>query len=119
VAAAAAESWGASRVVAERNQGGDMVESVLRAADAGLPVALVSATRGKAARAEPVALRFEGGKARLAGRFPELEDELAGLTAAHRSGTSMGAHSPDRADAMVWAMTELMRPVARPAVRLL
>ncbi len=77
--AAAAEAWGADRVVAEKNQGGDMVASVLRSADVALPVRLVSASRGKAARAEPVAARFEAGAAFFAGRFPELEDELAGL----------------------------------------
>jgi phage terminase large subunit-like protein len=102
--AVAAEAWEAQRIVAEKNQGGDMVESVLRAVESGLPVKLVCATRGKAARAEPVALRFETGKARLAGRFPQLEDELAGLTCAGFEGP--GA-SPDRADAMVWAMSEL------------
>jgi hypothetical protein len=56
-----------------------------------------------AARAEPIALRFETGRARLAGRFPELEDQLCALT---WSGYQ-GAGSPDRANAMVWAMTEL------------
>jgi phage terminase large subunit-like protein len=76
----AAEEWQADRVVAEKNQGGDMVESVLVSVDSGLPVRLVSASRGKVARAEPVAARFEKGKAKLAGRFPELEDEMAGLT---------------------------------------
>ncbi|MEA3041601.1 MAG: hypothetical protein QOC65_1090 [Sphingomonadales bacterium] len=111
--ATAAEQFGASRVVAERNQGGDMVESVLRAADSGLPVKLVSATASKAARAEPVAFRFETGKAKLAGRFPELEDQLCAMTYAGYQG----AGSPDRADAMVWAMTELFRP-ERPMPRI-
>jgi phage terminase large subunit-like protein len=93
-----------------------MVEAVLRGADAGLPVTLVHAADGKAARAEPVAIRFENGKAKLAGAFPALEDELAGFTAAGWRG--QGA-SPDRADAMIWAMTELVvtpRP-AEPRVR--
>jgi predicted phage terminase large subunit-like protein len=105
--ARAAEAWEADRVVAEKNQGGDMVESVLRGVEPGLPVRLVSASRGKAARAEPVAAWFEGGKARLAGRFPALEDEMAGLTAG--GGYEGPRASPDRADAMVWAMTELAR----------
>jgi phage terminase large subunit-like protein len=113
--AAAAEAWGADRVVAEKNQGGDMVASVLRAVDAALPVRLVSASRGKAARAEPVAARFEAGAASFAGRFPELEDELAGLV---MGGAYEGpGRSPDRADAMVWAMTELMRAPRAPSVR--
>ncbi len=115
--ARAAETWGADRVIAEKNQGGDMVASVLRSADSGLPVTLVSASRGKAARAEPVATRFENGGAKLAGRFPELEDEMAGLTAG--GGYEGPGRSPDRADAMVWAMTELMRPRPAPKVRAL
>jgi phage terminase large subunit-like protein len=111
--AGAAGAWDAQRVVAERNQGGDMVESVLRGVDAYLPVRLVSATSGKAARAEPIALRFETGRARLAGRFPELEDELCGITYAGYQGPT---RSPDRADAMVWAMTELFERRAEPRV---
>jgi phage terminase large subunit-like protein len=112
----AATFYGATKVVAEKNQGGDMIASVLRAVDAGLPVRLVQATRSKAARAEPIALRFETGQARLAGRFPELEDQLCALT---WSGYK-GAGSPDRADAMVWAMTELFeKPRAEPRIRLL
>jgi phage terminase large subunit-like protein len=113
--AAAAQAWDAQLVVAEKNQGGDMVESVLRAADLGLPVRLVSATRGKAARAEPVALHFETGRAKLAGHFAELEDQMCGLTYAGYEGPG---GSPDRADAMVWAMTELFaRAPAEPRVR--
>jgi phage terminase large subunit-like protein len=112
--AAAAEAWDAQKVVAEKNQGGDMVESVLRGVEANLPVKLVSATKGKAARAEPVALRFETGEAKLAGAFPELEDELCGITYAGYQGPSS---SPDRADAMIWAMTELLEKRAEPRIR--
>ncbi|MGZ8287304.1 MAG: DNA-packaging protein [Allosphingosinicella sp.] len=112
--AAGAEAWGAQKVVAEKNQGGDMVESVLRAADSRLPVKLVHARGSKAARAEPVALRFETGRAKLAGAFPELEDELCGLTYAGFEGAS---DSPDRADAMVWAMSELFETRAPPRIR--
>jgi phage terminase large subunit-like protein len=113
--AAAAEAWDAQKVVAEKNQGGDMVESVLRAAGFGLPVKLVSATKGKAARAEPVALHFEAGRAKLAGNFPELEDQMCGLTYGGYEGPG---RSPDRADAMVWAMSELFSPPrAEPRVR--
>lgn len=111
----------ADRVVAERNQGGRMVEAVLHAADANLPLKLVNATEGKAARAEPVALLFEANKVRLAGRFPELEAELLALRAG--GGYEPGpraAPSPDRADAMVWALTELMlTPRAEPRVLLI
>jgi phage terminase large subunit-like protein len=115
--AAAAEAWDAQMVIAEQNQGGDMVASVLRAADCTLPVRLVSATRSKAARAEPVALRFETGRAKLAGRFPELEDELCAMT--YAGFDKKAGSSPDRADAMVWAMSALLARRAEPGIRAL
>jgi phage terminase large subunit-like protein len=117
--AAAAEAWQADRVVAEGNQGGAMVETVLRGAAVNLPVKIVHASHGKSARAEPVAALFEGGRAKFAGAFPELEDELAGLTAG--GGYEGPGRSPDRADAMVWAMTELMlgKRRAEPRITLL
>jgi phage terminase large subunit-like protein len=114
--AGAAELHGADRVVAEANQGGAMVESVLRAADCRLPVKLVHASRGKSARAEPVALLFENGRAKFAGAFRELEDELAGMTIG--GGYEGPGRSPDRADAMVWALTELMLTKARAEPRI-
>jgi phage terminase large subunit-like protein len=103
--AAAAVRWDTGLVVAEANNGGAMVESVLKAADLGLRVRLVHASRGKCARAEPIALKFETGKAFLAGEFPELEAELGGMVAG--GGYEGPGRSPDRADAMVWAMTVL------------
>ena len=103
--AAAVAGWDADIVVAEANNGGAMVASVLKAAEVGVRVKLVHASKGKAARAEPLALRFESGRAFLAGSFPELEDELSGLTAG--GGYEGPTRSPDRADAMVWALTEL------------
>lgn len=115
--AAAAEAWGADRVVAEKNNGGEMVASVLRAADELLPLRLVHAAEAKGRRAEPVATLFERGKAKLGGVFPELEDELAGMS---ETGAYEGpGRSPDRADAMVHALAELMlsRPRAEPRVR--
>jgi len=105
-AGAAAEAWGAQRLAAERNNGGNMIGSVLRAAKVELPVRLVWADEGKVARAGPVAALFESGRARFAGRFPELEDQLCALT--WDGGYHGPGPSPDRADAMVWAMTELM-----------
>lgn len=102
----AARAWSADRVVAEANQGGEMVGAVLRAAEASLPLRLVHASRGKAARAEPVAALYESGRVRHAGMFPRLEDELCGLMP---GGEYQGpGRSPDRADACVWALTELM-----------
>jgi phage terminase large subunit-like protein len=112
--AAASEAWGADLVVAEANNGGDMVEQVLKGADSALPVRRVNASRGKSARAEPVALRFEKGEARFAGAFPGLEDELAGLVGG--GGYQGPGRSPDRADAMVWAMTELLKPRREPRI---
>ncbi|MBO9726917.1 MAG: DNA-packaging protein [Novosphingobium sp.] len=104
--AGAAEAWQADRVVAEANQGGAMVGSVLRAAQLSLPLRLVHASRGKVARAEPVAALYEAGRVRHAGLFPALEDEMCGLIA---GGSYQGpGRSPDRADALVWALTELM-----------
>lgn len=104
--AACAARHRADRVVAEKNQGGAMVASVLRAADAGLPLTLVHASRGKSARAEPVALLYEAGKAWHVDAWPALEDELCGLQAG--GGYEGPGRSPDRADALVWAMSALM-----------
>ena len=104
--AATALAWKADRVVAEANQGGEMVASVLRAADCQMPLKLVHASRGKSARAEPVAALYETGKVKHVGQFAQLEDQLCGLMA---GGTYEGpGRSPDRADALVWALTELM-----------
>ena len=87
-----------------------------------LPIALVSATRGKVRRAEPVAGLFEAGRARLAGRFPELEDQLGGMVAGGdwEGPQTDGRRSPDRADAMVWALWALLiAGRAEPRVRAL
>jgi phage terminase large subunit-like protein len=117
--AAAALAWNADRVVAEANNGGDMVISTLRAADVAMPAKKVSASRGKVARAEPVATLYEGGRAFHVGAFPELEDELCGLISG--GGYEGPGRSPDRADALVWAMSELMlgKVGAEPRVRTL
>ncbi|EJL21092.1 DNA-packaging protein [Novosphingobium sp. AP12] len=114
--AGAAEAWNAERVVAEANQGGEMVRTVLRAAQHSLPIKLVHASRGKVARAEPVAALYEAGRVRHAGCFPALEDELCGLIV---GGAYQGpGRSPDRADALVWGLSELMLgKAAEPRVR--
>ena len=112
----AAARHGADRVVAEANQGGAMVASVLRAADAALPVRLVHASRGKTARAEPVATLYAAKRVWHVGGFPALEDEMAGLSSG--AGYTGPGRSPDRADALVWALTALMLgPAARPGLR--
>ncbi|HET9637755.1 MAG TPA: terminase family protein [Allosphingosinicella sp.] len=115
--AGATEAWAADRVVAEGNQGGEMVEAVLRGAGLRLGVKRVHAKVGKARRAEPIAAFFESGEAKLAGHFPELEKQLAGLVL---GGDYQGpGRSPDRADAMIWAMSELLLAPERaePRVR--
>jgi phage terminase large subunit-like protein len=100
-----AAQWAADRVVAEANNGGDMVAAVLRAADIYLPVKMVHASRGKSARAEPVAALYETGRVRHVGLFNMLEDQLCGMTI---DGRYEGpGRSPDRADALVWAVTEI------------
>lgn len=91
-------------IVAETNQGGDMVASVLRSVDASVPVRSVRASRGKWLRAEPVAALYEQGKVRHADRFAELEDEMCDFGP---DGLSAG-RSPDRVDALVWAVSELL-----------
>jgi phage terminase large subunit-like protein len=105
---------GADALIAEVNQGGDMVATVIREVDAGVPVRAVRATRGKYLRAEPVAALYEQGRVRHAGIFPELEDEMTDFGT---DGLSAG-RSPDRLDAMVWALTALMLgDGAEPRVR--
>lgn len=110
----------ADAVVIETNQGGEMAEAVLREIDAGVPITPVRATRGKAIRAEPVAHLYEQGRVRHAGIFKELEDELCDFgPSAAGYGLSNG-RSPDRMDALVWAVTALsLGTKARPRVRTL
>lgn len=101
-------------LIAEVNQGGDMVSEVIASADPSAPVKQVRATRGKFSRAEPVAMLYDQGKVRHVGTFPELEDEMADFGP---GGLSTG-RSPDRLDALVWAVSELMLgPKAEPKVR--
>lgn len=101
-------------LVAEVNQGGDMVAAVIAGVDGTVPVRSVRATRGKWLRAEPVAALYEQGRVRHAARFPELEDEMCDFGP---DGLS-GGRSPDRLDAMVWAVTELLlRHQASPRIR--
>ena len=112
--AAAAKAHGTNEVVAEVNQGGKMVQAVLLTADPDLRVRMVRAQVGKSDRATPVAHLFEAGKVRLHGRMPELEAQLLGMIAG--GGYEGPGKSPDRADAMVWGVSEVMREVAVPRV---
>lgn len=96
--------FSADRIVAERNFGGAMVQHVIRTVDKSVSYKEVVASRGKIARAEPVAALFEQGKVKLVGKVDDLEDQLCSMT----SEGYIGKGSPDRADAMVWAIAELM-----------
>ena len=92
----------ADRIVYESNQGGDMVAHTLHSVDATAPLKAVHASRGKQARAEPIAALYEQGKVHHVGIFADLEDQLCNWT------PNSNAPSPDRLDALVWALTELM-----------
>lgn len=100
----AAKLWEADRVVAEVNQGGDMVAEMLRQVDPMLPVKSVHASRGKVARAEPIAALYEQGRVRHARGLDQLEAQMCLMTHAGFEGSG----SPDRVDACVWALSELM-----------
>ncbi len=104
----------ADTLVAEVNMGGEMVRAVLREVDPSVPLKEVHATRGKYLRAEPVAALYEQGKVKHVGAFPLLEDEMCDFSF---DGLSSG-RSPDRLDALVWAMTSLMNGTARGGPRI-
>jgi phage terminase large subunit-like protein len=96
----------ADRVVAEVNNGGDMVEATLRMVDPNVAYTAVRATRGKVVRAEPVAALYEQGRIHHIGAFPTLEDQMCGFTPDLDRKTA--GFSPDRVDALVWALTDLL-----------
>lgn len=113
VAVAAYRKFKADRIIAERNFGGAMVEHVIRTCDPNIPYREVHASRGKIARAEPISSLYEQNRVRHVGNFTELEDQLALMTGNGYAGDG----SPDRADALVWALAELMgQPVTPQAV---
>lgn len=100
----------ADRVIVERNNGGEMVEAVLRTIAPRLPIKTVWASRGKHTRAEPIAALYEQGRVSHAGQFPELETQMTSWLP--------GESSPDRMDALVWAMTELFPPETQKEFRM-
>ena len=97
--------WQADKIVAEKNQGGDMVSAVIRAVDRSIPLKLVHASRGKVVRAEPISALYEQGRVHHVGRFDQLEDQMCLFSVDNIRSPSMG--SPDRVDALVWGMTEI------------
>ena len=102
----AVERHTADCVVAEQNFGGAMVESVLSASGISARVKMVTASRGKIVRAEPIAALYEQSRVRHASKLDALEDQLCAFT----TEGYVGQHSPDGADAAIWALTELMLP---------
>lgn len=93
----------ADRIVAEANNGGDLVSTVIHTIDPAVPVTLVHASRGKRTRAEPVSALYEQGRVSHVQPFPDLEDQMCSYTGAP------GEDSPDRMDALVWALTDVMK----------
>ena len=96
----------ADRIIGEVNNGGDMVESTIRVSDPNVPFKSVHASRGKAVRAEPISALYQQGKVHHVGSFPVLEDQMCGFTSDFDRAAA--GYSPDRVDALVWALTELM-----------
>ena len=110
VATQAYERHQADRIVAEVNFGGAMVRSVIHSARPRTPFRAVTASRGKAVRAEPISALMETGKVRMAGNFRDLEEELYAFT----TNGFMGEHSPNRADAMMWGISDLFPELCKP-----
>jgi len=105
-AVAAYRAHHADRIVAERNNGGAMVEATIRMVDDNVPVTTVWASRGKVARAEPVSALYEQGRVHHIGSFPRLEDQMCAFTTDF--DRARAGYSPDRIDALVWGLTELL-----------
>ena len=112
-AIAAMQRHGADRLVAEVNQGGDLVQAVIRQIDALVPYRAVRASKGKVARAEPVAALYEQGRVGHVRGLVALEDQMCRMTAQGYQGKG----SPDRVDALVWALTDLMIDPAQKFVQ--
>ncbi|MBB6306234.1 DNA-packaging protein [Xanthobacter tagetidis] len=112
-ATAAYREFKADRIVAERNFGGAMVEHVIRTVDPTASYREVTASRGKVARAEPVAALYEQGRVKHLAAMSDLEDQMTGFTA----DGYVGEGSPDRVDAAVWALTELMLKDEAPTLQ--
>lgn len=98
-------SWSADKIIAEKNQGGLMVESTIKAVDRSVPVELVHASRGKVVRAEPISALYEQGRIHHVGSFDALEDQMCLFSIDNIRNESNG--SPDRVDALVWGLTKI------------
>lgn len=117
-AVAAAKDFDASRIVAEVNQGGDLVVLVIHQVDASIPVRKVRATTGKWHRAEPVAALYADGRVVHVGEHVALENQLVAFAADGTTAATLGGKSPDRLDALVWAITDLLlQKKSNPLIR--
>jgi len=111
------QGWGADALLVEVNQGGDLVKTVLQTIDPYIPIKTVFATKSKVGRAEPVALLYEQGRVFHAGRFDALEAELRLMGTGSKAPKGRNK-SPDRADALVWAVSHLLIPeTSEPMIR--
>lgn len=108
---AAYRKYNADHIVAESNQGGEMVRMVIQSVEPNLPVRLVHASRGKYVRAEPISALYEQGRIHHVGTLPTLEDQMIAFTPERAADRSDGI-SPDRVDALVWAFTDLFGGIA-------
>jgi phage terminase large subunit-like protein len=105
-------SWGADAIVIEVNQGGDMVAHTIRTIDPNVNIKEVRASRGKHVRAEPIAALYEQGRVAHVGAFPALENQMTQMTTSGFEGEG----SPDRVDALVWALTDLFPGMTQPKI---
>ena len=115
-AVAAYEMFSADYIVAEVNNGGEMIAEIIRQIDPAIPVKEVRATRGKFTRAEPISALYEQRRVHHVGSFPKLEDQMCSMTPDF--DPAKAGYSPDRLDALVWALTKLMTgPRSEPSIR--
>ena len=110
-AVGAYRKWEADRIIAEKNQGGLMVETTIRTADRNVPVTLVTATRGKYIRAEPISALYEQNRVHHVGGLPVLEDQMVEATQESLQDRKSGTF--DRVDALVWGLSELFNKITR------
>ncbi len=114
VAVAAYHRHKADRIIGEKNQGGDLIESTIRTGDPNVAFRSVHATRAKAVRAEPISALYEQGRCHHVGTLPTLEDQMCNFSSDF--DRSRAGYSPDRVDSLVWGLTELSGQVAAPFV---
>ena len=116
-AVAAYRKHEADRIIAEINQGGEMVSHTIRTIDGNVPITTVHASRGKYVRAEPIAALYEQGRIHHVGTLPDLEDQMTAFTPESAAADRTDGKSPDRVDALVWAFTHLFPSMTERVVK--